>query len=125
VKIDFAEAERKALEEAERIKQLGYDRQREEEEERARREAEALQAATSLNTPANAMGFKPNNASGHLKVVTPGFTRLGFGAIPTAVSPAAVASPSTSKYVSLYLNEFVCNAVFTYSLPTARQMIRR
>ena len=39
--VDFEAAERKALEEAERIKQLGYDRQREEEEEKARKEAAA------------------------------------------------------------------------------------
>jgi ADP-ribosylation factor GTPase-activating protein 2/3 len=51
--VDFAEAERKALEDAERIKQLGYDRQREEEEEKARKEAEALKKANEIGPKAN------------------------------------------------------------------------
>ena len=42
--VDFAEAERRAREEEERIKQLGYDREREELEERMKKDAEALKS---------------------------------------------------------------------------------
>ena len=48
--INFAEAERKAVEEAERIKQLGYDREKEkaDEEENARKQADTLKAAPGI-----------------------------------------------------------------------------
>lgn len=95
--IDFAEAERKAKEEAERIKQLGYDKQREEEEENARKEAEKLQAAA--NAKARPTSVKPANGSKadvpkgnnqDLERLGMGFKKLGFGAIPSG-QPAAVA----------------------------------
>ncbi|KAG6856276.1 hypothetical protein H0H87_005886 [Tephrocybe sp. NHM501043] len=98
--VNFAEAERKAQEEAERIKQLGYDREREAAEEKARKEAEALRKATeikatptasvrSATTPAN--GSTPKSAA---------FPRLGFGAIPGAGAAAATAPrPSSTPIV--------------------------
>jgi len=97
--VDFAEAERKALEEAERIKQLGYDRQREEQEEKARKEAEALKKATeivpkaTLPTTTNGSSSKPAAPTSH----STAFPRLGFGAIPGAGAAAAIASTTTTS----------------------------
>jgi ADP-ribosylation factor GTPase-activating protein 2/3 len=100
--IDFAEAERKAIEEAERIKQLGYDREREEKEEKARKEAEALKraqelgsraAATTTTTRATTNGGNKFNADPQKSAA---FPRLGFGAIPGARA-ASVVAPTTSK----------------------------
>ncbi|PPQ74803.1 hypothetical protein CVT26_004870 [Gymnopilus dilepis] len=105
--VDFAEAERKALEEAERIKQLGYDREREAAEEKARKDKEHVEwvkkmqelnvsskASSAAGTPANATA-----ASSEKKTVDPkaaaAFPRLGFGAIPGAGAAAAVAAAST------------------------------
>ncbi|KAG6820632.1 hypothetical protein H0H93_014235 [Arthromyces matolae] len=97
--VNFAEAEKKALEEAERIKQLGYDREREEAEEKARKEAEASRKATeigpkvtaapiSATTPTNGASAPPKNAA---------FPRLGFGAIPGAGTTAVVAAPRAAS----------------------------
>ncbi|KAF8230534.1 ArfGap-domain-containing protein [Tricholoma matsutake] len=97
--VDFAEAERKALEEAERVKQLGYDRKREEEEEKARKEAEALKKANeiglkaTLSTPSSGSSSKP--AASSTKGQPGAFPRLGFGAIPGAGAAAAMASTVT------------------------------
>ena len=110
--VDFAEAERKAIEEAERIKQLGYDREREEKEEKARKEAEALQRAQELSSRAATAAAA--NTTIATKATTNGgnrfgsaatdpsklaaFPRLGFGAIPGAGAAAAVAvAPTVSK----------------------------
>jgi ADP-ribosylation factor GTPase-activating protein 2/3 len=111
--VDFAEAERKAIEEAERIKQLGYDREREEKEEKARKETEALKRAQEL---ASRVGIAAANTT--LQATTNGgnrsntvpqkaaaFPRLGFGAIPGAGAAAAVAAVPTSskaKYTSFF-----------------------
>ncbi|TRM62119.1 hypothetical protein BD626DRAFT_459119 [Schizophyllum amplum] len=95
--VDFEAAERKALEEAERIKQLGYDRQREEEEEKARKEAAAKKAATDIT--ANKAAYKPTNGTtspSTAKASSPAFARLGFGAIPVAGAAAAAAAAATS-----------------------------
>ena len=104
--VDFAEAERKAIEEAERIKQLGYDREQEEKEEKARKETEALKraqelgsragiAASTTTTQATTNGV---NKSATDPQKSAAFPRLGFGAIPGAGAAAAVAAaPTTSK----------------------------
>ncbi|KAF9004453.1 hypothetical protein BDZ89DRAFT_1105061 [Hymenopellis radicata] len=71
--VDFAAAEKKALEEAERTKQLGYDRQREEGAEGGCGSADAQRAAA--------------------------FPRLGFGAIPGTGAAAMAAAPAPApKY---------------------------
>ena len=102
--VDFAEAERKAREEEERIKQLGYDREREQSEEKARKEAEALKLSQdlkskmSLNATSTAAVI-PDNAK--LATATPdiqksaAFPRLGFGAVPGAGAAAAVAAAAS------------------------------
>ncbi|KAG6336260.1 hypothetical protein ID866_2837 [Astraeus odoratus] len=102
--INFAEAERKAAEEAERIKKLGYDRQREEEEERARREVEkAAQAdkakatdggATVKAAPVPGKVDPQRGSSQDLERLGMGVRKLGFGAIPTA-PPALSSARST------------------------------
>ncbi|KDR77460.1 hypothetical protein GALMADRAFT_224816 [Galerina marginata CBS 339.88] len=103
--VDFAEAERKALEEAERIKQLGYDREREEAEEKARKEAEVLrkktaEAAGARAAAATASSTTPTNGAkkfGAAPQKSAAFPRLGFGAIPGAGAAAAVAAAATTS----------------------------
>ncbi|KAF9811801.1 hypothetical protein IEO21_06413 [Rhodonia placenta] len=94
--LDFAEAERRAAEEAERVRQLGYDREQErKEEERARKEAEAApQSAKAPPKSAKAVPTTPVSAlptgnAQDLERLGMGMKRLGFGAVPAA--------PSTSK----------------------------
>lgn len=97
--VDFAEAERKALEEAERVRQLGYDRQREEEEEKAKKEAAAAKTALEIG-PTKGSGStttavkKPNPAAEAQKAAA--FPRLGFGAVPgTGAANLTAAANST------------------------------
>ena len=103
--VDFAEAERKAAEEAERIRQLGYDREREkaEEEERVRVAAEKA-AANKAKTSSTATKSTPVASSASASVATPkgnaqdmerlgmGFKRLGFGAVPAAAASSRCVS---------------------------------
>ncbi|KAL1666159.1 hypothetical protein GGG16DRAFT_112571 [Schizophyllum commune] len=94
--VDFEAAERKALEEAERIKQLGYDRQREEEEEKARKEAAAKKAAADIT--ANKAAYTPAATSAPAAAkASPAFPRLGFGAIPGAGAATAVAAVPAAR----------------------------
>lgn len=118
--IDFAEAERKAAEDAERIKQLGYDRQREEEEERAQKEVEKL-AASQMKAKAADTAVKASTVQGKvdlqkgnsqdLERLGMGFRKLGFGAVPTASS----ASSTRSRYIQI---SFRLSVELIY-LPTA------
>jgi len=123
--VDFAEAERKALEEAERIKQLGYDREREEAEAKAKKEAEALKKAQEIGSRATmAATGTATPATGSRKFATPepqksaAFPRLGFGAVPGAGAAAAVtaAATPTRRYVcfvtAMFLLLFVLNTTF-------------
>ncbi|KAI0691155.1 hypothetical protein C8T65DRAFT_587380 [Cerioporus squamosus] len=100
--VNFEEAERKAAEEAERIRQLGYDREREkaEEAERARLAAEQSAAAKAKSpitksapiTPAVAA---PKGSAQDLERLGMGMKRLGFGGVPAA----AAASTSSAAAV--------------------------
>ena len=101
--IDFADAERKAAEEAERIKQLGYDRQREEEEERAIQQAKQVTQAdakakaassTPTITPIPGKVDIQKGNSQDLERLGMGFRKLGFGGVPTA-SQTATSTRST------------------------------
>ncbi|KAI5986778.1 hypothetical protein F5J12DRAFT_868293 [Pisolithus orientalis] len=97
--IDFAEAERKAAEEAERIKRLGYDRQREEEEERAKQEAEkagpavkvkGADASTAPRVVALPGKVDPQGGSSQdMERLGMGFRKLGFGTVPTSPTTAS------------------------------------
>ncbi len=118
--VDFAAAERKALEEAERIKQLGYDREREETEEKARKEAEALARSREIGSRATAAatGTTPaNGARNKFAGAAPepqksaAFPRLGFGAIPGAGAAAAVAAASVTS-----TRRYVVHSYFHYCL---------
>lgn len=75
--IDFEAAEKKAREEEERIKQLGYDSKREAEE--AARASAAAQATASSNAAAAAAARKASNAD--IDNVAVSVQRLGFGQI--------------------------------------------
>lgn len=104
--INFAEAERKAAEDAERIKKLGYDRQREEEESRAKEAEMAAQEhskrkTTDASTPPKLAMVSGNvdihqGSSQDLERLGMGFRRLGFGAVPSVTST----SGGNSTYVS-------------------------
>ncbi|KAG6867604.1 hypothetical protein C0993_000593 [Termitomyces sp. T159_Od127] len=75
-----------------------YDREREEREEKARKEAEALRKATEIGpkvTPALVSSSSAKPANGN-PAKNAAFPRLGFGAIPGAGAAAAVAAPKAS-----------------------------
>jgi len=110
--IDFAEAERKAVEEAERIKQLGYDRERErlEEEERLKKAAEdakislvsrAQASASNGKAVAVPVQTKPLGNAQDMERLGMGMKRLGFGAVPVAptarASSADIEAPTTAR----------------------------
>ncbi|KAI0687006.1 hypothetical protein C8Q76DRAFT_803708 [Earliella scabrosa] len=97
--VDFAEAERKAAEEAERIRQLGYDREREkaEEEERARVAAEKSAAAkakspVTKSAPVAAAVAAPKGSAQDMERLGMGMKRLGFGAVPVAAAASTSAA---------------------------------
>ncbi|KAJ3773642.1 hypothetical protein FB446DRAFT_731967 [Lentinula raphanica] len=97
--IDFEEAERKAREEAERVKQLGYDRQREAEEEKARKEAEAKMAALEIGNKAVSASVNATKKPETPKSAS--FPRFGFGAIPSAgAAPPVQAAKSNSSDIA-------------------------
>ncbi|KAI6016476.1 hypothetical protein BKA83DRAFT_4336641 [Pisolithus microcarpus] len=77
--IDFAEAERKVAEEAERIKRLGYDRQREEEEERLKQETERARPGKVDPQGGNSQDME-----------------LGFGAVP--ISPSTTSTVRSMQF---------------------------
>ncbi|WVQ85109.1 hypothetical protein IAT38_007274 [Cryptococcus sp. DSM 104549] len=96
--INFEEAQRKALEEEERVKRLGYDKKKEEDEARALKEREAEErkkasaAAASVgssrgSTPVNGVSKREEKSS------APAPTRLGFG----QVAGVAAAAPTKSR----------------------------
>lgn len=92
--INFEEAQRKALEEEERIKRLGYDKKREEDEqrERERREAEARKAASASDSASRSstpLGATRSAAPSQPKQPV----RMGFGA--TVGAPVVVAAKSS------------------------------
>lgn len=97
--VDFAAAERKAREEEERIKQLGYDREREEAEEKARKEAEDKRKATEIGkmAPSSTTTTSKSTTTGATTAKTnAAFPRLGFGAIPGAGAAATVAGATAA-----------------------------
>ncbi|KAF9517257.1 hypothetical protein BS47DRAFT_1483455 [Hydnum rufescens UP504] len=103
--INFEEAERKAKAEEERIKKLGYDAQREAQEERIRKDAGAIAAPTTKFSAGSGRSGAVDGPSilnvdkdegkrntQDMERLGMGIKRLGFGA-----SNAAAAAPSTSK----------------------------
>ena len=126
--VDFAEAERKAIEEAERIKQLGYDREQEEKEEKARKDREALKKAQELGSRAGIAAATTSvqattngsNKSTADPQKSAAFPRLGFGAIPGAGAAAAVAAaPTTTKTkytIPSFLPHLSCANFLTFAV---------
>lgn len=89
--INFEEAQRKAIEEEERIKRLGYDKQKEEEEARKVKEREAEERRQRAAAGEQiSRGSTPVNGSSSKKEERVMPTRLGFGQTAGA---AVVAQP--------------------------------
>jgi len=89
--LDFEQAEKHAAEEAERIKKLGYDRQKEEEEEKARGQKKTLELKS---TPTTSVTKKqpvqntnttpqPRGSQQDMERLGMGMKKLGFGSVPT------------------------------------------
>lgn len=92
--VDFAAAEKKAKEEEQRIRQLGYDREREEQEEKARREAEEKRKVAEIGKIASMAATSTTAKEGAQNTNL----RLGFGALPgKRASPVVAAGAPTSK----------------------------
>lgn len=99
--IDFEKAQREAEAEEERIRQLGYDRKREEEEAKAAKLAEEAAKANAARDKANEVGGPAKSGLdrsgssklvGHQKGNSQDMSRLGMGmkrlGLGTAASPA-------------------------------------
>ncbi|KAG9080725.1 ADP-ribosylation factor GTPase activating protein, ER-Golgi transport [Ceratobasidium sp. 370] len=102
--IDFEAAERKAREEEERIKQLGYDAEREREEAAAKAAALAASAPKSVAAPTpvrsattGGIGGGEKRSSVDMERLGMGMGRLGFG----AVSGGPSAAPAAKKYAEV------------------------
>lgn len=113
--IDFEQAEKRAAEEAERIRQLGYDREKErQDEEERRKEAEKAKtlaasrsltpSATSSTTTASTtktVETRPLGSAQDMERLGMGMKRLGFGAVPVAAASKASAvtedAPTTAR----------------------------
>jgi hypothetical protein len=90
------------LEEAERTKQLGYDRQREEEEDKAKRALMALKVEASMRVQPRGIDQKASVGVTTQSTTAPTIPRFGFGAIPgaaTAGAAVAATSVSTTRFV--------------------------
>ncbi|KAJ9125764.1 hypothetical protein QFC24_002548 [Naganishia onofrii] len=96
--INFEEAQRKAIEEEERIKRLGYDKKREEDEqrERERREAEARKTAASQNNSRSSTPLNTTRTPAQSQPKQP--VRLGFGATVGAPVTAAPSKSNSKSY---------------------------
>lgn len=96
--INFEQAQKRAEEEAERIRQLGYDREKErqEEEERLKKQAESIKTTAAARSliPANGktattpVQTKALGNAQDMERLGMGMKRLGFGAVPAAPSKA-------------------------------------
>ncbi|KAG8718015.1 ADP-ribosylation factor GTPase activating protein, ER-Golgi transport, partial [Ceratobasidium sp. 395] len=101
--IDFEAAERKAREEEERIKQLGYDAEKEREEAAAKAALAASSKAVAAPTPVRAAttggagGGGEKRSSADMERLGMGMGRLGFG----AVSGGPSATPAAKKYAEV------------------------
>ncbi|KAI6111586.1 hypothetical protein EDD16DRAFT_1206071 [Pisolithus croceorrhizus] len=114
--IDFAEAERKVAEEAERIKRLGYDRQREEEEERVKQETEKVapaEKAKSTNASAAPRTVSvpgkvdpQGGSSQDMERLGMGFRKLGFGATTSPSTTSTVRSISADDAPTVAREKF-------------------
>lgn len=102
--INFEEAERKAREEEERIKRLGYDREQE-----AKQAAEAAAAAASARAspaPSSSRGEMIGNkkAGGEVDRLGMGFQRLGFGQVAGLSGEEAAKAATAAKRAATRAN---------------------
>jgi len=99
--INFEEAERKAIAEEERIKQLGYDREQEEKAAAAAAAAAASAAAASRSaTPSgSSRGEMVGNkqSGGEVDRLGMGFGRLGFGQVSGLSGEEAAKAAAAAK----------------------------
>lgn len=99
--INFEEAQRKALEEEERIKRLGYDKKKEEEEAaalKAREEEERRKnQAAGVNNSRSATPLSSQRKAAVEDKPVP--VRLGFGQTMSTAQPAKPAAASSSRHV--------------------------
>lgn len=105
IPLDFDQAEKQAAEEVERVKQLGYDRQKEEEEERARTQKRTLELKPTLATiptkqPAENTNTtpQPRGSQQDMERLGMGMKKLGFGSVPQ--------KPASTRYDNKLLLEF-------------------
>ena len=103
VTLNFEQAEKQAAEEAERIKQLGYNRQKEEEEEGARAQKKALElkstpTTTTAKQPVRDVNTtpQPRGSQQDMERLGMGMKKLGFGTVPTR-------TPVSTRYNSSLL----------------------
>jgi ADP-ribosylation factor GTPase-activating protein 2/3 len=101
VPLDFEQAEKRAAEEAERVKQLGYDRQKEEEEEKARVQKKALELKSTPTTASTKQPVRNANtipqqrgSQQDMERLGMGMKKLGFGSVPTQ-TPASTRCDSS------------------------------
>ncbi|OCF43070.1 ADP-ribosylation factor GTPase-activating protein 2/3 [Kwoniella heveanensis CBS 569] len=88
--INFEEAQKKALEEEERIKRLGYDKKKEEEEARAlkEREAEEKRKAAAASSSRSSTPLNGASSATRREEKAPAPVKLGFGQIAGQAAPA-------------------------------------
>jgi len=103
--VNFEEAERKAKEEEERIKQLGYDSKK--EQEAAAAQAQARAAAAASTSAARGPAVKKDSDTERLGM---GFKRLGFGQVSgmsgeASAAEAAKAAKAAQRRANGYEDE--------------------
>ena len=88
--MDFDQAEKLATQEAERIKQLGYDRQKEEAEEKAKAQKKTLElkptpVTTTTKQPVQNTNTtpQPRGSQQDMERLGMGMKKLAFGSVPT------------------------------------------
>ena len=117
--LDFEQAEKQAAQEAERVKQLGYDRQKEEQEEKSRAQKKTLElkstpATTTTKKPVGNTNTtpQPRGSQQDMERLGMGMKKLGFGSVPTQ-------TPASTRYNSnVFVQAFRLNRITSsYSEP--------
>ena len=98
--LDFEQAEKQAADEAERIKQLGYDRQKEEEEEKAKVQKKTLELKSTPATTAAKQPVKNTNTTPQPRGSQQDMERLGMGMKKLAFGSVPTQTPASKRYGS-------------------------
>ena len=103
--LDFEQAQKQAADEAERIKQLGYDRQKEEEEEKAKAQKRTLELKSTPATTAAKQPVKntnttpqPRGSQQDMERLGMGMKKLAFGSVPTQTPVSTRCSSPVSAW---------------------------